>query len=249
MPPACPDARQWTTARDMATLAVALIDTFPQYYHFFGERSFTFRGRTIYGHDHLLGKCEGVDGMKTGYIDASGYNLVTSAVRDQRRLIGVVLGGHTATARDLQMIGLINHGFQLQPALREIARATPPPAPVRHAAAKLVSASTDDSVVPSPSDWVIEVGGNIHTSHSVRRILHSARLTAPSLHGGHALVVRLRRHGYRARFSDLRREQAMRACSTLGRRGFTCRILTHQPPPTQDIASAAASDPVAGQSD
>ncbi|HET7104754.1 MAG TPA: D-alanyl-D-alanine carboxypeptidase family protein, partial [Terracidiphilus sp.] len=95
-----PNRRQWTTARDMSTLALAIINDFPAYYHFFRVRSFRFHGRTIYGHDHLLGRYPGADGLKTGFIRASGYNLVTSAVRHQRRLVGVVLGGSTAASRD-----------------------------------------------------------------------------------------------------------------------------------------------------
>lgn len=245
-----PNSRQWTTARDMATLAVALIHTYPQYYHFFSVRAFRFHGRTIWGHDHLLGKCDGVDGMKTGYINASGYNLVTSALRGDRRLVGVVLGGHTATARDLQMIGLINHGFKLSPAARvEEASSEAPPVPVHGARAVERRVSTvDDDAVPSDPDWIIEIGGSVHTQHAVRRILHSARLTAPSpLHHGRGLVVRLRHRRYRARFSQLSRAEALRACSALRHRDFTCRILTPIPPPTQDIASAAGL--TAGQSE
>jgi D-alanyl-D-alanine carboxypeptidase len=88
-----PNPRQRTTARDLARLANALIHEFPEYYHFFSVRSFVFRGKTIHGHDHLLGRFRGADGLKTGYIRASGFNLVTSAVRDDNRLIGVVIGG------------------------------------------------------------------------------------------------------------------------------------------------------------
>ena len=108
-----PNYRQWTTARDMSTLALALIRTFPQYYHFFDMPSFQFDGRTVHGFDRLLDEYPGADGMKTGYIYSSGYNVVTSAVRDDRRLVGVVLGGRSARARDLRMIALLNRGFAM----------------------------------------------------------------------------------------------------------------------------------------
>lgn len=122
-----PDNRQWTTARDMSTLALALIRTFPQYYHFFDTPSFEFEGRTIHGFDHLLDEYPGVDGMKTGYIHSSGFNIVTSAVRDHRRLVGVVLGGRTARARDLQMIGLLNAGFAVPSAATTMVASTADP--------------------------------------------------------------------------------------------------------------------------
>ena len=72
-----PNPWQKTTARDMSKLGMDIIEDFPQYYHFFRERSFDFRGDTIYGHDHLLARYPGVDGMKTGYTMASGFNIVT----------------------------------------------------------------------------------------------------------------------------------------------------------------------------
>ena len=87
-----PDDDQVTTARDQATLGRALQDQFPRYYRYFATTSFTFRGRTIRGHNHLLGSVDGVDGIKTGYIRASGFNLVTNLKRGNRHLVGVVLG-------------------------------------------------------------------------------------------------------------------------------------------------------------
>ncbi len=86
---------------------------FPQYYSYFSLRSFNFRGRTIPGHDHLLGAVPGVDGLKTGYTAASGFNLATSAMRDGTRLIGVVLGGSSVATRDQHMEDLINTSFNV----------------------------------------------------------------------------------------------------------------------------------------
>ena len=87
------DSRQVTTARDMARLAIAIRRDFPNYYGEFATRSFTYKGRTYNNHNKLLGHYEGTDGIKTGYINASGFNLVASVVRDGSRLIGVVFGG------------------------------------------------------------------------------------------------------------------------------------------------------------
>lgn len=103
-----PDPGQYTTARDMMKLGVALQVRFPQYYPMFSIRSYTFRGRTIGNHNNLLGRVNGVDGIKTGYVNASGFNLVTSVKRDGRKIVAVVMGGKTAAQRDAHMVQLIN---------------------------------------------------------------------------------------------------------------------------------------------
>ncbi len=103
-----PDPGQYTSARDMMKLGVALQVRFPQYYPLFSIRSYTFRGRTIGNHNNLLGRINGVDGIKTGYVNASGFNLVTSVKRDGRKLVAVVMGGKTAAQRDAHMVQLIN---------------------------------------------------------------------------------------------------------------------------------------------
>lgn len=103
-----PDNRQITTARDMSTLAVALMKNYPREYRLFSTASFNFRGRQIRGHNNLMYRYQGMDGIKTGYTNASGFNLV-SAVRDgNRRVVGVVLGGRTARSRDDKMAGLLD---------------------------------------------------------------------------------------------------------------------------------------------
>ncbi|MCT7374721.1 D-alanyl-D-alanine carboxypeptidase family protein [Chelativorans salis] len=102
-----PDPEQITTAHDMALLAMALHKRFPHHYHYFSNRSFSYAGKTIEGHNDLLGRVDGVDGLKTGYIRASGYNLATSAGRGGRRVVAIVMGGETAKARDAHMEELI----------------------------------------------------------------------------------------------------------------------------------------------
>jgi len=108
-----PNDEQVTTARDMALLGRALGDRFPQYYKYFSTRSFVFRGRLIRGHNHLLDSVDGVDGIKTGYINASGFNIVTSVHRGNRHLIAVVFGGHTAEARDARVRSLIANNIHI----------------------------------------------------------------------------------------------------------------------------------------
>lgn len=102
-----PDSAQVTTARDQAILGRAIQERFPRYYRYFSTRSFTFRGQRIGNHNRLLGQVEGVDGIKTGYIRASGFNLVTSVRRNGRHVVAVVLGGASAGSRDARMRQLL----------------------------------------------------------------------------------------------------------------------------------------------
>lgn len=108
-----PDPRQTSTARDIATLSRAVMRDYPQYYGFFSIKSFAYHGQTLINHNHLLDKMAGVDGLKTGYINASGFNLAASAVRDHHRLIAVVLGGNSVAARDAHVEDLLDAGFDV----------------------------------------------------------------------------------------------------------------------------------------
>ena len=102
-----PDDAQVTSARDQSTLGRAIQDRFPRYYRYFSTAAFTFRGHSIANHNHLLGTVEGVDGIKTGYTRASGFNLVTSMRRGNRHLVGVVMGGRSGSSRDAIMRSLL----------------------------------------------------------------------------------------------------------------------------------------------
>ncbi|MFC3284002.1 serine hydrolase [Litchfieldella rifensis] len=106
-----PDRGQTTTARDMATLSIRLMQDFPQYYDHFSQTSFLYEGRKHTGHNRLLTNYDGADGLKTGYIRDSGFNVATSAVRDGRRIVAVVMGGFTAQSRDAHMTKLLDRGF------------------------------------------------------------------------------------------------------------------------------------------
>ena len=107
-----PDPDQWTTARDLAILSRRLINDFPGYYRYFSTPSFAWHRQIIMNHDNLLRTYPGADGLKTGYTDASGHNLVTSAVRGGVRLVGVVLGAGSNSERDIHMASLLDHGFE-----------------------------------------------------------------------------------------------------------------------------------------
>jgi D-alanyl-D-alanine carboxypeptidase len=106
-----PDNLQITSANDLAILARHLAYDFPQYFHYFSTPAFSFHGTEYVTHDNLIGRYPGADGMKTGYTGASGFNLVSSVVRDNAHIIGVVMGGRTAQRRDKEMVALLDQTF------------------------------------------------------------------------------------------------------------------------------------------
>lgn len=103
-----PNSAQQTTARDQARLGIALREHFPREYRYFSTRSFTYANRKHGNHNRLLGKVRGVDGIKTGYTRASGFNLVTSVLDRDRSIVAVVMGGRTGASRNAQMKDLIS---------------------------------------------------------------------------------------------------------------------------------------------
>jgi D-alanyl-D-alanine carboxypeptidase len=119
-----PDWGQVSTARDMAILARHLIQDFPGFYHYFSTPFFKYAGHLVRGHNPMLGTYYGADGMKTGYTEASGLNMVTSAIRGDTRLIGVVFGAATGGERNAHMAMLLDQGFDRM--------GVPPPAFVAH---------------------------------------------------------------------------------------------------------------------
>jgi len=119
-----PDDEQVTSARDQATLGRAIQDRFPRHYRYFSTTEFTFRGHSIANHNHLLGSVEGVDGIKTGYTRASGFNLVTSMRRGNRHLVGVVMGGRSGGSRDAIMRSLLAENLEKASARRTVAAIT-----------------------------------------------------------------------------------------------------------------------------
>jgi D-alanyl-D-alanine carboxypeptidase (penicillin-binding protein 5/6) len=109
-----PDSRQITSAHDIAILTRAILRDFPQYYSFFGQQEFTYRGKTMTNTNHLLGKMPGVDGLKTGFTNAAGFNLDASAVRNGHRLIAVVMGSSSGAVRNANVEGLLLTGFDIE---------------------------------------------------------------------------------------------------------------------------------------
>ncbi|HLA03317.1 MAG TPA: D-alanyl-D-alanine carboxypeptidase [Aestuariivirga sp.] len=129
-----PNPAQVTTARDMATLSLRIQRDFPEYYPYFRLTSFTYKGQTIRTHNRLLGKYQGTDGIKTGYIAASGFNLTTSAKRGDKRIVGVVMGSSSGNARNKYMMKMLDNAF---------------PKCVEGEAIAAVAGSSDGAMVPT----------------------------------------------------------------------------------------------------
>lgn len=148
-----PNSEQRTSARDMATLGIALREHFPEYYGYFSTRSYNFRGTRLGSHNRVLGRVEGTDGIKTGYINASGFNLVSSVKRDGKSLVAVVMGGQSGRSRDDHMVQLLNR-YLPQASTRDAgaliaSRAdVPTPLPVAASATALVAALPSKGPVP-----------------------------------------------------------------------------------------------------
>lgn len=182
-----PNRGQLSTARDMATLAIALKRDFPQYYGLFSTKSYTYKNRSYRNHNKLLASYQGTDGVKTGYTNASGFNLVASVVRNNRRLIGVVFGGKTGRSRDRHMKEILDKSFKRvgitqvakAPAIPKrnplrdtvLVKATPQPQPRPVLAASTHNANlpgqiaavtaprSTSQVINAPiTDWGIQVG-------------------------------------------------------------------------------------------
>jgi D-alanyl-D-alanine carboxypeptidase len=187
-----PDPGQRTTARDLATLGLALQDRFPRYYKYFSSRSFSYGKANYRNHNRLIGTVEGVDGIKTGYIRASGFNLVTNVRRGDRHLVAVVMGGTTGASRDAQMRKLIaeylpdaSRGPRTAPMLvakggaaaepRFVALPTPrpdaPPVGVASTAAPQIVANAAPVPAPAAAD---PIGARISAATEVAELAYAA---------------------------------------------------------------------------
>lgn len=238
-----PNRRQYSTARDMTVLARRLHGDFPQYYHYFSTRSFKWGKRTYRNHNKLLKTYKGVDGLKTGYIRASGFNIATSARRGGRRLVGVVLGGRTPAWRDRQMTHLLNVAFKRLETSRRAAKrgkaGRKAVASVRIPAPKPRSSKLDllRSKPPAPvvagmgenvrgtGDWGIQVGAHWARRVALRKIRKAVEALPDLPASVHAAVDRASagpRRFYRARLWGFSERLARDACRRLAVRQLAC---------------------------
>jgi D-alanyl-D-alanine carboxypeptidase len=213
-----PDPEQVTTARDMALLGRRLVQDFPAEYRYFATPSFRFRGRVFFNHDRMLESYPGADGIKTGYIDASGYNLVSSAVRGNVRLIGVVMGAARSGERDHHMIGLLDQGFsQLDVPLAP--RAAPPPR-----IAGLMASAGAAVKARAASRWTVQVGA-FTTQDAARQAAFAARRIADAGEARIESVTVKRKTSWRAQVAGLTQAEATSTCAALTRRKMACTLI------------------------
>jgi len=236
-----PDPDQWTTARDLAILARHILTDFPNDYALFSTPSFVFQHRVVYNHDMMLRTYPGADGMKTGYTEASGHNLVTSAVHGGVRLIGVVLGAASNAERNVHMTVLLNQGFEEEGVAPErpttVASRLPGLIATAHAATLVEQptrppphARVAAAAVPI---WGVQVG-----SFNNERLAREAALMARrAADGGEARVETFNQHGrayWRAQVTGLTEPQAQIACGAMARHRGSCMVLR---PDQRQVAS------------
>lgn len=229
-----PHKGQLSTARDMATLALALLKNFPENYRLFSTAKFKYRDRTYKNHNELLGSYEGADGIKTGYIRASGYNLVASVKRNGQRLIGVVFGGNSSGMRNRHMVKLLDKGFRILNGTG----GTMASAPVTGVSAQGVSAQQGVVSVPATPEnplgrntsgkygWAIQVGA-FNSPGYARMVARDVSEIVPKIMAnGFVTVVPLKKKSgkllYRSRIHGITKGQAYRACKVLEKRKINC---------------------------
>ena len=228
---------QMSTAKDMAKLTLHLINQHPKYYHYFSKKVFTFRGKRYRSHNKVLRHFPGAEGMKTGYIRASGYNLITTAKRDGHRLVGVIFGGNSARARDRHMKSLLNRAYAKvrTEKLLDISNKT------KHANenSRALAPRGKKTDTSTKSIWGIQIGAFYTRKPAMKLARILFRKHANLLNDGQISITPLRKSRnrtlYRARILGIGMRTAYRACRILKRQRQACMPL--RLPKTIQIAS------------
>ena len=259
-----PDPRQVTSARDMAVLALAMLRDHPRQYRYFSTSEFVFRGQVHHNHNRLLGAYDGVDGIKTGFINSSGFNLVASAQRDGRRVIGVVFGGSSGRARDAHMVSLLDDGFsnlgirgpRVPDADAPLIRvADQQKKPTKAEVLSKTAAASKTKAKPGPSAeelerqaieaaggraWMVQVGVFKTQVQAERAVADAFRLAPrPTSTAASEIAAVKTAEGkrYRARLQNLSPVNAKALCEELKRQKQTCQAM----PPLGKATLADAS--------
>ena len=234
-----PNRRQRSTARDMARLAIAIRRDFPQFYKFFSTKSFSWKGRRFKNHNRLLANYSGTDGIKTGYINASGFNLVAAVERRGVRLIGVVFGGKTSRSRDRHMISILDRQFKRAKTITVRAAAAMPSAlpiapPRRTADLPEVPATLPNSAHiaarankpgDTPSLWSVQIGNFAQRANAHKAAIRARRMADDVLGMTPAHLMLVSRGNmplWRVRFNNLDEGAARAACAALFSAGSPC---------------------------
>jgi D-alanyl-D-alanine carboxypeptidase len=232
-----PDPDEWSTARDLAILARHILTDFPGFYPYFSAHSFTYMHRVIFNHDRMLQSYPGADGMKTGYTEASGHNLVTSAVHSGVRLIGVVLGAGSNPERDAHMATLLDQGFEqmdVPPERRTtVAGRLPSLIGSAHAATLSMQPIRPAAHTRPTTAWAIQVG-SFGSERAARDAASDARRAADD---GEAHVEAIGQRGrtiWRAQVTGLTAGEAQETCAAMTRHRAACLVLR---PDQRQVAS------------
>lgn len=212
-----PHRGQLSTARDMSKLARALLVHFPHRYHYFSESKFKYADKTYKSHNKLLTNYEGTDGIKTGYIRASGFNLVASVKRGDKRLIGVVFGAKNSKTRNRHMVKLLDKGWAKVDPQMAVAKA------------ETKTQKARSSKTGGKSIWGVQIGA-YKTYDPAYAIAVKAIGLAPSYLGeGDITVAPLKKKSgrvlYRGRVMGISKTQAYRACKFLKKKKYGCMPL------------------------
>ena len=217
-----PHRGQMSTARDMARLARALLQHHHSYYHYFNTKSFRYAGRKHKNHNKLLTTYQGVDGIKTGYIRAAGYNIVASVKRGDARLIGVIFGGRNSKQRNRLMTKILNKGFAIIDGKRKPSKTMVNARPLKQRPTK----QTRRKGTGTKDAWGVQVGAYARYSQAYRSARAAVNAARPYLAGSTIKVIPLKtRRGktlYRARIHGLGKRAAYAACRTLKKKSRDC---------------------------
>lgn len=221
-----PNEQQVTTARDMAILANALYTDFPQYSHYFATQQFRWSGNVYRNHNRLLGTYGGVDGIKTGYTNASGFNLVTSVRRDGRHVFAVVMGGSTSYARDAQMRLLLDRTFGESGHEALAVTVQKDRINIQKNSQPIKAAAVKPAAKPfPPKRWSVQVG-TFKAHARAQATAQQAKRVAPSLLKPAGIKIETVNKSnkvlYRARFTGLTEESARQTCRVLTSKRFSC---------------------------
>lgn len=225
-----PHYKQRTTARDMAILARALIHDFPNHYDEFSRQTFIFNGRTYRNHNRLMRRYAGMDGLKTGYIRASGFNLAASAKRNGHRIIAIVFGGKSSKWRDHHAALLMNRGFAAlnRGTTGTLVAAAPPPEPKPEQVASAVpstrAAVDSETSTDSDRDWAVQVGAFTHYAPAYLAVKRAAQASKHLADTRITVVPDESENGrvYRARLVGLTESLARTSCLQLQQQNIKC---------------------------
>ncbi|MBP5399762.1 MAG: D-alanyl-D-alanine carboxypeptidase [Alphaproteobacteria bacterium] len=218
------NSQQVTTARDMAVLGSAIYHHFPQYYKLFSMRTFTYKGKTIYTHNHILKSFKGADGMKTGYLAVAGYNIITSAKRDGHRILAVTMGHKSIKDRDTKVTQIMDKGLKKIALNKNNAQTTlakleiPAPQP-----------KTQPLQIKGTGNWAIQIGAFSNYAKA-RSYAVNIKKQLPEIKSFPVNVEAVEKNMavvYRSKITNFTQKDAQDLCNRLKKENKSCIVVKH----------------------